>query len=86
MESILSFYIENFIQRSLLDHEENGIKSINDNNGLMELSNNFKYIQNLNDLVLQGSNMNYDGISLISENLKFISNLGRLSIGGILFI
>lgn len=86
MESILSFYIENFIQRSLLDNEENGIKSINDNNGLMELSNNFKYIPNLNDLVLQGSNMNYDGISLISENLKFISNLGRLSIGGILFI
>lgn len=86
MESILSFYIENFIQRSLLDNEENGIKSINDNNGLMEFSNNFKYIPNLNDLVLQGSNMNYDGISLISENLKFISNLGRLSIGGILFI
>lgn len=86
MESILSFYIENFIQRSLLDNEENGIKSINDNNGLMELSNNFKYIPNLNDLVLQGSNMNYDGISLICENLKFISNLGRLSIGGILFI
>lgn len=86
MESILSFYIENFIQRNLLDNEENGIKSINDNNGLIEFSNNFKYIPNLYDLVLQGCNMNYDGISIISENLKFLSNLGRLSIGGILFI
>lgn len=55
---------------------------INDE-GIIEFSNNLKYIPKLSELNIESNDIGYESIRILSENLKYISNLSTLDIGSI---
>lgn len=51
-----------------------------ENDGIIELSKNIKYIRNLSVLFISWNHITNDGIINISNNLKFVTNMKKLDI------